>query len=446
MTVTDQRGAPMSRCDAAAAEGLEKAFALFQGYFNDPLAEIEAALTIDPDFFMGHAFRAGLFLVSSEKAAVPELAASVAQMERLAGRAHARERGHLAAARAWLDGDFHGAIRHYGETVMPFPRDAIALQLAHQVDFLLGQSRMLRDRIAQVLPHWSSDEPTQGYLKGMLAFGLEEMGHYEEAWDAGTEAVGRNPRDAWAIHACAHVMEMTGRTADGIAFLESRSGDWAPDNGFAFHNWWHLALYHLEEGNIARVLELYDRAVHPEPTEVAMALADAAALLWRLHLAGHDVGDRWHAIADAYAPMAGDGYYAFNDMHAVMAFTAAGREAQARQVIATLERRALDDDANAIVTRRVGLPICQAMAAFGRGDFDRTVEILEPVRLAAHQFGGSHAQRDILDWTMIEAALRGGRNDQARAFANERLARKPASPLARSFHARATAGTRALAA
>ena len=101
MTVTDQRGAPMSRCDATAAEGLEKAFALFQGYFNDPLAEIDAALAADPDFFMGHAFRAGLFLISSEKAAVPELAASVAQMERLADRANERESGHLAAARAW---------------------------------------------------------------------------------------------------------------------------------------------------------------------------------------------------------------------------------------------------------------------------------------------------------------------------------------------------------
>src|SRR5690606_9529117 len=101
-----------------------------------------------------------------------------------------------------------------------FPRDAVALQLAHQCDFLLGQSRLLRDRIARALPHWGRNEPTFGYLQGMHAFGLEEMGHYDEAWEAGTDAVSRNARDTWAIHACAHVMEMTGRTADGIAFLE----------------------------------------------------------------------------------------------------------------------------------------------------------------------------------------------------------------------------------
>ena len=446
MSIHDQRGAPMSNGNAAATEGLEKAFALFQGYFNDPLAEIDTALAADPGFFMGHAFRAGLFLISSEKAAVPELAASVAQMERLAPRANERERGHLAAARSWLDGDFHGAIRHYGETIANCPRDAIALQFAHQVDFLLGQSRMLRDRIAPILPHWTRDEPTWGYLKGMHAFGLEEMGHYDEAWDAGSEALAINPRDAWAVHACAHVCEMTGRTDQGIAFLESRSDDWAPGNGFAFHNWWHLALYHFERGDIARVLELYDTAVHPEPTEVAMALVDAAALLWRLHLAGHDVGNRWQAVADAYEPMVEDGYYAFNDMHAVMAFAATGREVSMRRVLATMERRALDDDANAVITRRVGLPICRAMAAFGRGDFARTVELLEPVRLSAHQFGGSHAQRDILDWTLIEAALRSGQNGWARAFANERLARKPQSPLALGFLARATQGKAALAA
>jgi len=438
MTRTDHFGAPVSNGGAAGIAGLERAATLFQGYFNDPLAAIDTTLEAEPEFVMGLAFRAGLFLISSEKGAVPELAATVARLERLAPRANARERGHIAAARAWLDGDFHGAALRYGEVVAAFPRDALALQFAHQCDFLLGQSRLLRDRPSWVLQHWNRDEPTYGYLKGMQAFGLEEMGHYDEAWEAGFEAVGRNPRDTWAIHACAHVMEMTGRTAEGIAFLESRTADWAPDNGFAFHNWWHLALYHFDEGDIGRVIALYDDAVRPEPTTVAMAMVDAAALLWRLHLAGHSVGDRWRELADSYEPMAEDGYYAFNDAHAMMAFTATGRDRAARRLLATLERRALDEDSNGIVTRDVGLPVCRAIAAFGRGDWDRVVELLEPVRQIAARFGGSHAQRDVLDWTMIEAALRGGRTAFAEAIAHERLARKPASRLALNFHKRAT--------
>jgi hypothetical protein len=91
-----------------------------------------------------------------------------------------------------------------------------------------------------------------------------------------------------------------------------------------------------------------------------------------------------------------------------------------------------------MMTREVGLPACQAIDAFGRGQYDRVVELLRPVRIVANRFGGSHAQRDVLEWTMIEAALRGGHVGFAEAIANERVARKPHSPMAGWFYARAT--------
>jgi tetratricopeptide (TPR) repeat protein len=440
MALNDLRGAPLSTGKRASVEALDRAYGLYQGYYNDPVAAIDAALAEDPDFMMGRAFRAGLFLLSSEKAALQDVAKEVAAMKRLAANANDRERGHLAAIETWLEGDFHGAGARYGDVVVNCPRDMIALQFAHQIDFLLGQARMLRDRVAAVLPHWTESDPGYGYLLGMHSFGLEEMGHFGEAEVAGRRAVEINPRDSWAIHGVAHVLEMEGRIDEGIEWLSTRSKDWADNNGLAFHNWWHLALYHLDRAEYGRVLELYDRSIHPAPTGVAMEMLDAASLLWRLHLRGVDVGNRWADVADSYEPMATDGYYPFNDMHAVMAFVATGRWDLVATVIRTLAAHAGDTDSGGQLIREVGLPVARAIEAFGRGDHAAVVSLLRPARLVAHRFGGSHAQRDVLDLTMIEAALRDRQYALAENFANERLGRKPESPLAIWFRKRARDG------
>ena len=63
-------------------------------------------------------------------------------------------------------------------------------------------------------------------------------------------------------------------------------------------------------------------------------------MLWRLHLRGIDVGERWRAVADGWEPMAEDGYYAFNDMHAMMAFVGDGRDQAAADCLPVLNRRA----------------------------------------------------------------------------------------------------------
>lgn len=437
MTMRDSRGLPVSNGTAASLEGLEKASELFLGYYADPLAAIESVLAEDPDFAMGLCFKAGMFMSSSEKGAVPELQAIADRLEGMRGHLNQRELGHLAAIRLWLAGDFHTAVDAYGCVLTQFPRDIVALQAAHLCDFLLGQSRMLRDRVEWVLPHWDEAVPGFGYVLGMSAFGLEETALYGEAEAAGRRALALNPRDPWAVHAVAHVMEMQGRVDEGIAWLRGRQDDWAPENLFAFHNWWHLCLYLMERGRFDEVLELYDSSVHPAPTQVALELVDAAALLWRLHLQDKPVGARWSDVADSYEPMAEDAYYAFNDMHAMMAFVADGREAAASRLLKAVRAKAGDRDSNGMMTREVGLPACEAIHAFGQADYRRTVELLMPARLVAHRFGGSHAQRDIIEWTLTEAALRDGQRGLAQALAHERLARKPQSPLAASFLGRA---------
>jgi len=348
-----------------------------------------------------------------------------------------RERGHVAAARAWLEGDFAAAASRYHRLTVDHPRDVLAVQLDHLCNFNLGHSVWLRDHVSAVLPSYSADEPSYGYLHGMLAFGLEENEQLAEAEAAGQLALEHNRRDPWAIHALAHCAETRGRPDDGIALLTGRERDWAEGSFFAVHNHWHLALFHLDRGDDAAVLRIYDQAIRGSRSQVVLDLVDASALLWRLELEGVELGARWQELADAWQQVAEEGYYGFNDLHALLAFAGAGRGDAVERVLAGLGAAANGPGTNALMSRAVALPACRGAAAFARGDQRGALAALAGLPPIARLFGGSNAQRDILDWTLLEAALRAGDDALARALARSRLARKPQSGLARRHHARA---------
>jgi len=437
MSLHDSRGCPVSTADPTALQQYEQALELSAGYFLDPLATIQKALDADPTFVTGHCLRAGLMVMATDRNVLPLLAQSVEAVEAQRHRANFRERAHAAAARSWLEGDFGGAIRRYGDILLEYPHDLLALQVAHVGDFFLGASSMLRDRVAQVLPAWDPAVPGYGYVLGMYAFGLEETALYSRAEDVGRRALEINPRDPWAVHAVTHVMEMQGRLREGIDWLTTREKDWAPNNGFAYHNSWHLALFHLDAGNTDQVLELYDRRVRSVGSQAPLEMIDASALLWRLHVRGVDVGDRWQELANSWEPFAEHAYYAFNDCHAVMSFVAAGRTDVAQRTIAAMERRAAGSDTNAMMTRDVGLPLAHALVSFAAGKPAEAIELLLPIRTIANRFGGSHAQRDLLHLTLVEAAMQAGKASLARALVAERTQLKPSSPFNWQLTARA---------
>ncbi|MER7953676.1 tetratricopeptide repeat protein [Streptomyces sp. NPDC096030] len=344
-----------------------------------------------------------------------------------------RERLHTEAAGSLLAGDLRRGSAVLEELTVAFPRDALALFVGHQLDFLTGDAPRLRDRVGGALSAWEEDDPHLGPLLGMYAFGLEESGHYTHARETGSAAVERNRHDVWAIHAVVHTYEMQGRFSEGIAFLDARSGDWSGGNFLTVHNWWHYALYALEAGDTGTALDIYDAALHNEGSRgLAMELLDAAAMLWRFRLAGSDQTRRWEALADAWSARCDPPFYVFNDVHAVMSYVGAGRTAEARRLIAD-RRRWLAEPGTAVVTNhamtaKVGLPVCEALVAHAAGDHDTVVDQLWPLRRRLHEFGGSHAQRDAIQKTLVEAALKSGRHDVARVLISERTALRPHSP------------------
>jgi hypothetical protein len=389
-----------------------------------------ALVTEHPEFAMGNALMAYLCLTATD---VPELdAARSAHAAMAAAPLDERETMHAAALGAWLGGDWHAASSILDKLLFSWPTDVLALQVGHQLDFFLGDSGSLRDRPRRALDSFAADDPRGAIVRGMYAFGLEETGQYEKAEDVGLSAIDVHTDDVWAIHAVVHTLEMRGQVDRGIPFMRGRVDDWGSGNLFAVHNWWHLSLFELEAGRHDEVLSIYDQHLHnADAAGVPLEMLDASALLWRLRLDGIDPGARFSELADAWASRTADEpWYVFNDLHAVMAFVGAGRFADASTVIAKLERGApagRTGVSNEVMTAEVGLPASRAIVAFAQERHDDVVDLLAPVRRQLHRFGGSHAQRDVLQRTLLESALRSGRYEFAAELIAERLGERESS-------------------
>lgn len=429
---SDIHGHALSNATTAALAPYEKALEAFNLYRGDPMALLDEAIAAAPAFAMAHILKAHLLALSTEPGGTALAKASVEHIKTL--DLTEREASHVTALDWVIAGEWTAAAVALDRHSMHYPLDLVALQVGHLMDFFRANARDLRDRIARVLPQWSCETPGYSIVLGFHAFGLEETGDYARAEAVGREAVAMQPLDCWAHHAVAHVLEMQGRAEDGIDWMVAREPYWSGDaNFFKVHNWWHKALYHLDVGDVGDVLALYDGPIRKDRSVVAVDMVDASALLWRLSAAGHDVGERWVELASAWDNHADGKTYPFNDWHAAMAYLGAGRTKDVARLAKAYHEA---DHGGREVTawgRNTALPLIEGFSAFWHGDYPTAVEHLHGARFIANSFGGSHAQRDIIDWTLTEAAIRGGMQDVARALASERIALKPHSPINRGF-------------
>jgi hypothetical protein len=423
----DARGLAVTLSNPAALEAYERALYAFQTYRGDPLKALDGAIALDEGCAAAYATRALLCTTLFERRFMREALATLEQGRRALERGNARERALAEAARRIAGGGWHEGVRLLDAHLAEHPRDIVALQAAHLMDFYRGDALNLRNRVSRVLHAWNRAIPGYAYVLGMHAFGYEESNQYPEAERVGRRAVELSGDDSWAVHAVAHVMEMQGRIAEGFAWYRETQPVWdTPDNGFAFHNAWHTALYHLDRGETRAALEIYDTRFGAG-LDTALPRVDATAMLWRLKLEGVDVASRSAPLADAWeAALEGEGgFYAFNDFHAALAFAAAGRREPLARVQAAQSRAAIERNDNAGMTRAVGLQACEALLAYDAGRYHAAVQHLAAVRDGASRFGGSHAQRDLLTLTLIDAASRAGLASTARHYARERLVHKP---------------------
>lgn len=446
--MNDRRGLATSAASAQALEHAERALWRMMSFYDTPLADLDAAEAADPLWAMPRLMRAGFLLSLTDPALVAE---ATALLEGLQGprseRAHRplspREAVHLQALRAVAEGRWSAACEAWDALLLDEPLDALALQWAHLWDFYRGDRAGLRGRPARCLAAWDEDDPLQPGVAALYAFGLEENHEYGAAEDVARRALARDPRQPWAVHAVTHVMEMQGRFDEGSAWLRQHQPAWAEGNGFAVHLWWHSALFRLEGLDCSGVLRLVDGHLGAATMQATLHRVDAAALLWRLHLLGQDVTERAAALLAGWAlPDEAAGGYAFNDLHALLPMLCSGQTSRAEAWTARCAERALDAGqarrCNHRIARDLGLPLMRGLLALGRGDAAAACTLLYPVRSRAQALGGSHAQRDLIDQTLLAACATAGGDAErrlGRALLRERQWAKPATPLTRHWAA-----------
>ena len=410
--------------DSAAAfyrDGVDRILSAWYGAGE----AFDRAIAQDPAFALAHIARARIHQMNME---VTEARAKAAHARQLAATASERERRHVEIMAAAIEGKpsiaLAGAERHLDR----YPRDALVLSL------LLGAFGLY------------AFSGRADHDAARLAICERNAGHYGEDWwfltylgwshtEAGNAGTGRTlteraialrVENANAAHGLSHALFEQGDTAAGRRFLSG----WLPAHERASflhgHLSWHVALSALDAGDLDGALGIYEQHIRPpnSPYPPLNVFTDAASLLWRLSLAGKaGLEPYWREVAaygDRFFPRAGPH---FADVHYALVAAATGSVVLETRLA---ELEALEADGR-LAPGAAAIGLCRGIRAFAEGDNDNAIRILEPLMPAVVRIGGSHAQRELWEDTLIVACLRGGHGDKAARMISDRLHRRPSA-------------------
>jgi tetratricopeptide (TPR) repeat protein len=416
----DMHGLPIST-SAQGAAAFDRALMGYLKYRADAGQRLTDALAADGESALAHCLKGYFAMLSYKQANVATAVEAAQNARRLSRKATPREQAHVAALDAWIAGDLDRALAVWEQILAEHPLDVLAFRLAHFNNFWLGRPGEMRASVERVKPKWSRELTGYGTVLSCHCFSLEECGDYANAEVSGRAAIEIDPGDVWGTHAVAHILEMQGRHAEGIAWLEELERNWDGGNNLLHHLWWHRALFHLERREIDAVLDLYDRRFRNLSSPLTLALPDlyidvqnAASMLFRLELLAIDVGDRWTEIADKAEARIGDCLSAFTLPHWMMALAATDRDEAARKMLHGMRAFGAGEGTVARIVREVALPICEAVLAHRKRDYLRALDLMRPVLGEMHQLGGSHAQQDVLMQLFLDAAVKADCADDVR--------------------------------
>jgi len=431
--LTDRYELPLATASSAArdayVQGCEAKLTMYPG----AIEAFDRAITADPGFALAHAARAHVLLERGDAAAAP---ASMAAANSLAAGLSAREVSHIAFFDLLAAGDAEAALAALRVHLNAWPRDALVLGTTAFTNGLIGssgragQKRALLDLLDGLAPSYGDD----WWFTAHHGMALSENGERDAARPKIERSLAQNPKNPWAAHARAHLCYEDGDPYAARTFLASWLTTYPRDGLLYSHLNWHLALGHLEAGDAAAAFGLFNEAfapdVHSGPSRGKVT--DPVSFLWRWELAGHPRDAKaWRAVHDFASnafPRAG---LAFCDMHIALAQVVAGQDA-------AIEAHQQQIDALARQLRYPSGPLVPAVsrgfAAFEQRDFAAAIDALEPIagELAnqLERIGGSRAQLDLVEFTLLKAYLGADRLDDARRMLSQRRRGSGSPPVA----------------
>jgi tetratricopeptide (TPR) repeat protein len=417
MTIADRYGLPLSTASAAAAAHYQEGMDRLLSFAPGAEYSFEAALAADDGLALAHA---GLALLAFFLGDGATARAAIGRARGAAAGTTRREQRHVETLSAFMDGDTSRGLDLVHEHLLEYPRDAL---LVNQASSSIGFAGA-RDREAYRMGFLERLAPAYGddwWFQSALAFTYHEVGRFEESHRLSQRSLRQNPANANASHNIAHVSFETVDADGGAAFLEAWLAGYDRRAPYHCHLSWHLALFELHRGRYRRALEIYDRDILAATNPRAIVM-DGAALLWRYALYRcQEVAIDWAPLAAVAATVSRPGFV-FGELHAALVYAGGGNTAALSRVIDGL--RALDA-AGHPMAGPVGLPLARAAAAFAAGDHGEALIHLEPIEADIHRMGGSHAQWEIFEETMVACYLRLARFEDAARLLRRRLARRP---------------------
>jgi tetratricopeptide (TPR) repeat protein len=431
MVITDRYDLPLTTSSRVAAERFQSGMDALLAYGPGAEHGFAAAVEADPGLALAHG---GLALVAVAVGDATAARAAAARARETVAGATRRERQHVEALSALVGGDTTRGLELVDEHVKDFPRDALLVNQAGSAIGFAGRTDREECRMAfleRLAPAYGDD----WWFHSALAFTYHEVDRYEESRRLSERSLQQYPRNANASHNLAHIAFETLETDAGAAFLDEWMAGYDRRASFHCHLAWHQAMFELHRGRYARAREIFERdivgAVNPR-----LAMIDGSALLWRFKLDGEpESPPAWRSLADLAERVSRPGFV-FGEVHAALAYAAGGDGAGLAKLVDGL--RALDARGHPMAGT-VALPMVLGVAAFAVGDHAGALRNLEPVEREFHRVGGSHAQWELFEETMVVCYLRLERYDDALRLLRRRLQRR-GSPRDRRWLDQAEAG------
>lgn len=379
-------------------------------------------LKADPEFVLGLALDLELNLMGSLSS--PRYDQQLAQkidslnklVERKRDRLNDQELLHVQVVNHWANNELKDATRKLEKIATLYPEDVSALKMNQDTYFMLGTALPMRNSLASSLFQMSSKNPLKGYVHGMFAFALEESNMFDESQAQARKALELIPRDTWAIHNYAHCLEMQAKVEEGLKWMYDKKCDWSPCQMLACHQYWHSALFHINNNQFDEAVALLDKEVLTRcvsSKSTSLDLHDAASMVYRMELVDlfgktikkdntkEDSHKRWSGVYNMCKPHRRDHLLGFNDAHFMMAYLGMDDMQTARELIDTIDESPYLNEGQTVVK-----PLLEAMYQFKMAAYDRCVDLLESIRFDIIKIGGSHAQRDVFEQLMLVAALK----------------------------------------
>lgn len=407
----DHQGLEVTTNSPEAIAAIDKFIEQSLSYGNNHLIILQA-IAADPKCALAYAYTAAYYLSLETATAWEQAKHYLQEAKKYKEKTTEREQLYISGIEAWGERDIKKAIACHEEITDKYPQDIISVQQGQYHYFYQGNQKGLLNIAQKVL----TANPNHHFLYGIIAFAYEQNYQFELAETWGRKATELNPKDSWAHHAVAHVMETQGRFEEGIQWMEKFSPFWENCNTMLYtHNWWHFGLFYLAKQDINKVLELYDNHIWGRAwKESCKDQIGAISLLLRLELREINVGTRWQQLANYLIPRIHEHALAFQDLHYIYALAKAGKNDLVTEMLTSMESHVnLIKPYLQKTWLEVVIPAARGLVAYANQDWKTTITQLQPILHRLYEVGGSHAQRDLFEEIYLDAWMRNETNSQA---------------------------------